>query len=124
MVVRIRMTRIGRKNRPFFRVGVFDVRTRRDGEPVEILGTYDPLGTQGKDSEPVKLDLERVKYWLSVGATPSEVMASILKKAGIPPRPAKGAGRSAKKRVKAVAKGRVRKSKPAAKAATKPAVKG
>ncbi|MCU0726343.1 MAG: 30S ribosomal protein S16 [Planctomycetes bacterium] len=118
------MTRIGRKNRPFFRVGVFDVRTRRDGEPVEILGTYDPLGTQGKDSEPVKLDLERVKYWLSVGATPSEVMASILKKAGIPPRPAKGAGRSAKKRAKAVAKGRVRKSKPAAKATTKPAVKG
>jgi small subunit ribosomal protein S16 len=117
------MTRLGRKNRPFFRVGVFDSRTRRDGSPVEVLGTYDPLGTQGKDGEPVKLDLERVKYWLSVGATPSEVMASILKKAGIPPRPARGAGRSAKKRAKAAAKGKIRKAKPAARRVAKPAGK-
>lgn len=124
MVVRIRMTRLGRKNRPFFRVGVYDVRTRRDGEPVEVLGTYDPLGTQGKDSEHVKLDMERVKYWLSVGAIPSEVMASILKKEGIPPRPAKGAGRSAKKRAKAAARGHTRRAKRAAKPGPKPAGKG
>lgn len=128
MVVRIRMTRTGRKNRPFFRIGVFDVRTRRDGEPIEALGTYDPMGTLGQGKDAVKIDTERAKHWLAVGAQPSEVMASILKKAGIPPRPAKGAGKSAKKRAKTAAKGKkVRRSKVTvarAKKAKKPTEKG
>ncbi len=102
MVVRIRMTKVGRKNRHMFRIGVFDTRTRREGRPIEALGIYDPMGTMG--GEPVKFDLERAKYWLSVGASPTETMTAILKKAGIAVKPAKGAGRTARKRRKAAAK--------------------
>lgn len=81
MAVRIRLTRMGRRNRPFYRIGAFDARTRRDGRPIEYLGTYDPLNA--KVEEQVKLDAERLAHWLSVGAQPSETVASFLKKQGI-----------------------------------------
>ena len=81
MSVRIRLTRMGRKNRPYYRVGAYDNRTRRDGEAIEFLGTYDPL-----NPDPAKqytLKNERLEYWVSVGAQPSETVASLMRKAGI-----------------------------------------
>ena len=81
MAVRIRMRLHGRKHRPFFRICVFDERTRRDGAEIELLGHYDPL-----DPQPGKafvLNEERAKHWLSVGAQPSETVATMLKDRGI-----------------------------------------
>ena len=66
MATVIRLTRTGRRNRPYYRLGVFDSRTRRDGSPVEYLGHYNPL--DANDDEKVVLDEERVKYWLGKGA--------------------------------------------------------
>ena len=81
MAAKIRLKRIGRKNRPFYRICVMDARTRRDGHPVEELGSYDPRATTFE--EKVVLDKPRAHYWLNVGAQPSETVASILRKAGI-----------------------------------------
>lgn len=81
-MVRIRMKRMGRKNRPFYRIGAFDSREERDGRVIENLGTYNPL--EDEDDKKVTLNKERVEYWLSVGAKPSESVAVILKKFGIP----------------------------------------
>lgn len=78
MSVRIRMKMTGRKHRPFFRICVIDRQKARDGLPIEELGTYDPMVKT--KSERVKVNLERVKYWLSVGATPSDRVAMLLKK--------------------------------------------
>jgi small subunit ribosomal protein S16 len=72
---------MGRKNRPFYRIGAYDNRTRREGTPIEQLGTYDPINSD--EAKQVSLDEERIRYWLSVGATPSETVASMIKKAGI-----------------------------------------
>jgi small subunit ribosomal protein S16 len=71
---------MGRKNRPFYRIGAYDNRTRRDGVAIEYLGTYDPVSG---DEAKVVLKEERIKHWLSVGAKPSETVASMLKRAGI-----------------------------------------
>ena len=81
MAVRIRCKRLGRKNRPYYRISVFDSRTRRDGRTIEDIGTYDALA-HGDDKK-YKLDIDRLRYWLSVGAKPSETVASIVKKLGI-----------------------------------------
>lgn len=81
MAVRIRMARLGRTNRPFFRFGAFDSRTRRDGKPIEYLGHYDPLVKDFDAS--VKLDLDRVRHWLGHGAKCSETVAVFLKKKGL-----------------------------------------
>jgi small subunit ribosomal protein S16 len=82
----IRMSRKGRTNLPHFRVGVYDVRTRRDGEPVEYLGHYDPRATD--DEKKVTLDLERIQYWMGQGARVTDTVANFLRKRGvtIPPR--------------------------------------
>jgi len=79
--VRIRLTRMGRRNRPYYRIGAYDNRTRRDGKAIEFLGTYDPLVED--EAKQSNVDAERISYWLSVGAKPSETVASIIKKAGI-----------------------------------------
>ena len=79
-MVRIRLTRIGRKKRPYWRIAAFDQRTARDGAPIEYLGTYDPM--QEKDEDKVSLTKERVEHWLSCGAQPTETVAGILKKQG------------------------------------------
>ena len=78
MAVRIRMKRLGRKHRPFYRICAMDSREKRDGKTIEELGTYDPMVRE--KSERVKVDLERVDYWLSVGAQPSEKVAILIKK--------------------------------------------
>lgn len=81
MATKIRLTRGGRMHAPFYRIGVFDERTRRDGASIENLGFYNPLA-RGQDKE-LEFDVERAKYWLSVGAVPSETVASFLKKLGV-----------------------------------------
>src|SRR5262245_58438769 len=72
------MKMTGRKHRPFFRICVIDRQKARDGLPIEELGTYDPKVPV--KSERVKLNMERVEYWLSKGATPSDRVATLLKK--------------------------------------------
>ncbi len=81
MAMKIRLARGGSKKRPFYRVVAADSRMPRDGRYVEKLGTYNPL--LPKDSEErVKLDMERVQYWLGEGAQPSDRVARFLEAAG------------------------------------------
>ncbi len=82
MAMKIRLARGGSKKRPFYRVVAADSRMPRDGRYVEKLGTYNPL--LPKDSEErVKLDMERVNYWLGEGAQPSDRVARFLEAAGV-----------------------------------------
>ena len=78
MAVRIRMKRMGRKHRPFYRVCVIDGQKAREGRAIEEVGTYDPM--VHNKSERVKLNLERIEYWISVGAQPSHNVATMIKK--------------------------------------------
>jgi small subunit ribosomal protein S16 len=77
MAVKIRMKRVGTKNVPVFRIVVADGRSPRDGKFIEEIGTYQPL----KKDNNFTIDLERVKYWVSKGAQPSDTVASFIKKA-------------------------------------------
>ena len=72
------MKRVGAKNTPVFRIVVADGRSPRDGKFIEEIGTYQPL----KQGENFKLDMERVTYWVSKGAQPSDTVASFIKKLG------------------------------------------
>jgi small subunit ribosomal protein S16 len=76
-MVTIRLTRGGAKKRPFYHVVVTDSRNRRDGRYIERLGFFNPIAA-GKE-EGLKLDLERVQYWLGQGAQPSDRVASLIK---------------------------------------------
>ncbi len=80
MAVRIRMKRMGRKHRSFFRICATDSRAPRDGRVIEELGTYDP-SIPDADAR-TNLNGERLKYWLGVGAQPSEKVAILIKKYG------------------------------------------
>ena len=79
MAVKIRLTRMGKKKNPFYRVVVADERTRRDGAPIEEIGYYDPM------TEPatVKIDAEKANKWLANGAQPTDTVRALLKKAEI-----------------------------------------
>ena len=77
MAVVIRLTRGGRKKKPFYRIIATNSYEKRDGRFLDILGTYDPL----KDPAEIKVDNEKVKKWLDEGATPSDTVRSLLKKA-------------------------------------------
>jgi small subunit ribosomal protein S16 len=82
MAVSIRLARGGSKKRPYYRIVVADSRNARDGRFLEKIGTYNPL--LAKDSpDRVKLDGDRAKHWLSVGAQPSDRVARFLDAAGI-----------------------------------------
>jgi len=74
-VVTIRLARMGKKKRPFYRIVVTEKTRPRNGRFVEIVGTYDPL----KKPAEVKLVEDRVKYWLGVGAQPSDTVRSFLR---------------------------------------------
>jgi small subunit ribosomal protein S16 len=76
MSVRIRLTRMGRKNLAQWRVAVFDSRTRRDGKYLEMLGLYLP---HEKPEKKFRLDVARYNHWLSVGALPSPAVDRLLK---------------------------------------------
>ena len=78
MSVRIRMKKLGRKHRPYFRIVAIDSRQPRDGRALEDLGTYDPK-VSNKENR-VTLNAARIKYWMSVGALPSEKVQALLNK--------------------------------------------
>jgi small subunit ribosomal protein S16 len=80
-VVRIRMKSFGRRHRPFFRICAMDSRSPRDGRAIEELGHYDPM-VRNKDARTV-LNVNRIRYWLSVGAQPSEKVQVLLNKHGV-----------------------------------------
>ena len=79
MSVVLRLKKFGTKKRPFFRIVAATKSEKRDGKSVEELGHYDPK----KADDNIKVDKERVEYWLKAGATPSPTVKSILKKQGI-----------------------------------------
>jgi small subunit ribosomal protein S16 len=81
MAVKLRMMRMGRRHRPFFRINAIDGRAPRNGKIIEKLGYYDPI-EKNKDKQ-IVLNLERVKYWLGAGATPSDSVSELLLKVGI-----------------------------------------
>ena len=92
MVVRIRLQRFGRTHSPFYRMVAAHNKAPRDGRFLEILGTYNPIATRKADStdnvKEVRLKTDRLQYWLSVGAQPSDRVAWILGKFGLlPPLP-------------------------------------
>ena len=82
MSVSLRLSRGGSKKRPFFRIVAADIRAPRDGRYIERLGTYNPMREQN-DPERVNLNLERIKYWLSVGAKPTDRVTGFLAKEGL-----------------------------------------
>lgn len=127
MALAIRLTRGGRKNRPYYRIVVADKRMPRDGRFIEKLGTYDPLLPSDNENR-VRLVKDRIEYWLSQGAQPSERVAIFLGKAGIiempkqPNRPNKSA-QSEKTKLRIADKAEKRKAaaEAAAQAAAAPA---
>ncbi|MDR2530110.1 MAG: 30S ribosomal protein S16 [Oscillospiraceae bacterium] len=78
-MVKIRLRRMGAKKAPFYRVVVADSRSPRDGRFIEEIGTYNPR-TQPSET---KVDEERVRYWLSNGAQPTDIVRTLLKKQGV-----------------------------------------
>lgn len=82
MAVKLRMTRMGRRHRPFFRINAVESRAPRDGRILEKLGHYDPVEKDA--AKQLVLNLERVKFWLEQGAVPSETVAEIIIKQGVP----------------------------------------
>jgi small subunit ribosomal protein S16 len=80
VAVRIRMKKLGRRHRPFYRICAMDSRSPRDGRVLEELGTYDPMIPE-TDARAI-LNKERIQYWISVGASPSEKVNALIKKYG------------------------------------------
>lgn len=78
MAVKIRLTRMGDKKSPFYRVVVADSRSPRDGKFIEILGTYNPLTNPAE----IKIDNDKVSKWIKNGATPTQTAKAILVKSG------------------------------------------
>ena len=76
-MLKLRLKRIGRKRSPAYRLVVMENSARRDGRPVEEVGYYDPI------SKKSKFEVEKIQKWLTYGAKPTEVVASLLKKAEI-----------------------------------------
>jgi len=76
MAVKLRLQRRGKPKRPFYRVVAIDQRAKRDGEPIEILGQYDPIATENK----FNVNMDRINYWLETGAKASETVAVLIKK--------------------------------------------
>lgn len=97
-MVRLRLKRMGRRHRPFYRLNAIDKNQQRDGRIIENLGWYDPIARD--ESKQVSLKVDRIKHWLSVGAQPSETVADLLAKHDIidaEQRRAKRMGRVSKK---------------------------
>jgi len=76
MAVRIRLTRLGKKKKPFYRIIVADRECARDGKFLDILGTYDPM----QDPVAIKIDDDKLQNWLGRGAIPSTTVKSLIKK--------------------------------------------
>jgi small subunit ribosomal protein S16 len=80
-VVRIRMKSMGRRSRPFYRICAMDAKSPRDGRSIEELGYYDPM-VESAETRTV-LNVNRIRYWLSVGAQPSHKVQALLKQKGV-----------------------------------------
>jgi small subunit ribosomal protein S16 len=74
MAVKIRLTRLGRKKMPYYRIVVADVEAKRDGRFLDIVGTYDPL----KDPAEVRFDAAKLQSWLDQGAKPTQTVKSLI----------------------------------------------
>lgn len=81
MATRIRLARYGAKKNPYYRIVVADIEAPRDGRFIEQIGTYDPK--KAKDEDKVVIQEDRLKYWISQGATPSATVGDFLKKKGL-----------------------------------------
>ena len=77
MAVKLRLTRMGAKKRPTYRIVASDFHTKRDGQYIELVGTYNPIANETKINEEVALK------WLNLGAQPSDTVKNLLSKAGI-----------------------------------------
>ena len=75
-MVKIRLRRMGAKKAPYYRIVVADSRSPRDGRFIEEIGTYDPMA----DSDKLKVNMERVQYWIGKGAQPTDTVRGLLKK--------------------------------------------
>ncbi|MCD6102988.1 MAG: 30S ribosomal protein S16 [Thermotogaceae bacterium] len=78
-MVRIRLTRMGKRHRPFYRIIVIDGRKRRDGAYIDSLGYYNPL----KEPADVNIDFDKAVDWIMKGAQPSETVSRLFRKAGV-----------------------------------------
>ncbi len=78
MAVKLRLTRLGAKKSPFYRVVAADSRSPRDGRFIEVIGTYNPM----TDPAEIKIDNDKAKAWLDNGAQPTETVRALLKKSG------------------------------------------
>lgn len=78
MAVKMRLTRLGDKKSPFYRIVVADSRKARDGEYVDLVGTYNPLVSEND----VNIDLEKAKKWLANGAQPTDTVKTLLERVG------------------------------------------
>ena len=110
MAVKIRLARGGTKKRPFYRVVAADERAPRDGRFIEKLGTYNPL-LPADSAERVKLDLDRIQHWLSMGAQPTDRVLRFLDQAGIRTREARVNPNKAKPGTKATERAEARRQK-------------
>ena len=81
MAVKLRLKRFGRNHRPFYRLAAMELRNPRDGRVLEELGLYDPANRNSEQQ--VRLNADRIKYWLGVGARPTDTVRDLLKKHGI-----------------------------------------
>jgi len=90
MAVKIRLTRMGAKKKPFYRIVVAESEAPRDGRFIEIVGNYDPL----KDPAEINIKEDRVADWLSKGAKPTQTVLSLLKKKGLVPTTTEEAGKA------------------------------
>jgi small subunit ribosomal protein S16 len=81
MSVKLRLNRMGRSHKAFYRLNAIDSRSPRDGRVIEELGYYDPQNKDAAKQFVAKID--RCKHWLEVGAVPSETVSSLLKKSGV-----------------------------------------
>lgn len=85
MVV-LRLKRMGRTHRPFYRLNAMDQRCPRDGRVIEELGWFDPVAPEDKQ---LNLKVDRIDYWLSVGAQPSDTVKGLLRRIGVEPKSGK-----------------------------------
>src|SRR5215472_9703952 len=101
MSLKIRLARAGSKKRPFYHVVVADSRSPRDGRFIERLGFFSPLTPKEQKEHRLKLDLDKVKAWLTKGAQPTDRVLRFLDEAGLMKRPARNNPVKAKPKKKA-----------------------
>ncbi|WP_243360571.1 30S ribosomal protein S16 [Fundidesulfovibrio terrae] len=79
MAMKLRLTRMGSKKRPFYRIVAMDSATRRDGRALDYIGHYNPM----TDPAEITVDAEKVAMWIERGAQPTDTVAALLRKAGV-----------------------------------------